>query len=64
MKTAKPALSRRSFLLASGAAAAVSASTMTRRESGSAASAQNPPDPGQGYRVTEHVRHYYRTARI
>ena len=35
------------------------------REPAAEAQAQRPdPQPGGGYRLTEHVKHYYRTTRI
>jgi hypothetical protein len=64
MKIEKPTLSRRTFLLAAGAATAAAASTMRRKEGGDAASTENRAESRKGYQVTEHVRNYYRTARL
>ena len=64
MKIEKPTLPRRHFLLAAGATAAAGvAATTGRKEAGDAASTPGRP-ASAGYRVTEHVRNYYRTTRI
>lgn len=53
---------RRGFLLALGAggagAAALAARTLVAPQSESAA-----PDESQGYRVTDHIKRYYQTAK-
>ena len=65
MKIEKPTLPRRHFLLAAGATAAAGvAATAGRKEAGDAAPAASRAAPPAGYQVTEHVRNYYRTARI
>ena len=64
MKTAKPTLSRRHFLLGGGAAAAASLATMSRKKTSGDTSTQASADTDKGYRATEHVRKYYRTARM
>lgn len=57
---------RRGFLLALGAGGVGAAALAARSLPGAApaaASASGEPAPGQGYRLTEHVRRYYRTAK-
>lgn len=60
-------ISRRHFLFAAGAggAAAATAIVATRKDGVTAhpAKAQTPA-AGNGYRVTEHIRNYYRTTKI
>jgi shikimate 5-dehydrogenase len=65
--TTKPSSSRRKFLAtlgAGGAAAAAVALTQQGVQSGPAASDQTPAREGKGYQLTEHVRNYYRTAKV
>ena len=62
-------LKRRGFLLAlstggAGAAASVIAAPIAAPIAVVAAQAATTSDDGSGYRETEHVRDYYRTARI
>ena len=62
---AQSKLSRRNFLLAAGAgsvatAAAVVVSQSSKRGEKRAAL----PESGKGYRLTEHIRNYYRTAKV
>jgi hypothetical protein len=64
VKTAKTTLSRRHFLVAAGAAAAASVSTTSRKQDVDAAPAPAGAESRKGYQVTEHVRSYYRTARL
>ena len=56
---------RRNFLLALGAGGAGAAIVAARALSGGAVApdAAVPPE-GKGYTVTDHVRRYYRTAKI
>ncbi len=58
---------RRGFLLALGAggvgAAAVAVRSLTGHAPAAAPDAAEARD-GEGYRLTEHVKHYYRTAKI
>ena len=58
-------LQRRHFLLALGAGGAGAAIVAARALSGGAVApdAAVPPE-GKGYTVTDHVRRYYRTAKI
>jgi anaerobic selenocysteine-containing dehydrogenase len=61
--------SRRGFLwgaAATGAAAATVAALPQVRQAAQAPVAETPPVPerGGGYRLSEHVKHYYQTTRI
>ena len=64
--TTKPGSSRRKFLATLGAGgAAAAAVAITREATGPGQSATKTPAPaGKGYQITEHVRNYYRTAKI
>jgi hypothetical protein len=64
--TSKPASSRRKFLATLGVGGvAVAAVAATREAAGPAQSLANPAaSQGKGYQVTEHVRNYYRTAKV
>ena len=65
MKTSQAKLSRRHFLLAAGAGtAATAAAIVARKEPDSASSQEKNPETKKGYQLTEHVRNYYRTAKI
>ena len=57
---------RRNFLLALGAGGAGAAIVAARALSGGAVApdAAVPSPEGKGYAVTDHVRRYYRTAKI
>ena len=56
---------RRNFLLALGAGGAGAAIVAARALSGGAIAPDAAPAPeGKGYTVTDHVRRYYRTAKI
>jgi hypothetical protein len=58
-------ISRRYFLFAAGGAAAVSAVVAARKDGAPAQpAAETKAAAGSGYRVTEHVRNYYRTTTI
>ena len=64
-----PRISRRQLMMAGAAAAGALAAGGALPEVQEAASpgavdAKPAPDQGGGYRVTEHVLRYYRTARI
>jgi hypothetical protein len=65
MKTAKAKLSRRYFVLGIGAGAAASATGLiaTKKDVGGAADDKSL-EGKKGYQLTEHVRNYYRTAKI
>jgi hypothetical protein len=57
--------SRRNFLLAVGAGSvAAAAAVVTGGSPQPPASSASDKTRGEGYRLTEHVRNYYRTTRI
>ena len=66
MKTNAANLKRRNFLLTVGlggagaAAALVGRKTVQRAEQGG----EDTSAAGSGYRLTEHIRNYYRTTRV
>ena len=66
MKTSKAKLSRRNFLLAVSAGTAASAAAIVAKKP--AATDSSKKDKGgesaKGYQLTDHVRNYYRTAKI
>lgn len=65
MKTTKTRLSRRNFLLAvSAGTAAGAAAIVAKKEAETGAAQDNDIDSKKGYQLTEHVRNYYRTAKI
>ena len=66
MKTTKAKLSRRNFLLAAGAgsAAGVAAIAIVSKPGSPGASQDKSLESKKGYQLTEHVRNYYRTAKI
>jgi nitrous oxide reductase len=58
-------LSRRNFLLAATAGTAATAAALVgKTQTDSAAAKESEKERGKGYQATEHVRNYYRTARI
>jgi len=64
-KERRGAPSRRNFLLAVGAGSVAAAAAVI--SGGSPPSQESSPKDktaGQGYRLTDHVRNYYRTAQI
>ena len=65
MTRAAKALSRRKFLMAAGAGAAATAATLVARNSGSDPVEEKIDKRGsRGYRASEHVNNYYRTAKV
>jgi len=65
MKSPRSKLSRRNFLLAVGAGSAVATAALVTQKS----SEVQPQDQGKvadpkGYRLTQHIRNYYRTAKV
>jgi hypothetical protein len=65
MKTAQSRISRRSFLLAATAGTAATAAAIVGQKAPDASSKKdNGIESGKGYQLTEHVRNYYRTAKI
>ena len=63
-------LDRRKVLAGAGAVGALAAAAVALPGASAPAAgvktaqAEVPPDTSAGYRLTEHVKHYYRTARI
>lgn len=59
-------ISRRHFLFAAGGATATAtAVVVARKNSATAPPAKSKAPPvGNGYRVTEHIRSYYRTTKV
>jgi Na+/H+-dicarboxylate symporter len=65
MSLTQAALSRRSFLLAATAGtAATAAGLLVKNHLQPAAGMNQRGEAKSGYRLTEHVRNYYRTASI
>ena len=66
MKNSQARISRRTFLLAAtGGTAATAAAIVGRKASDPGRSQEkSTADASGGYQLTEHVRNYYRTARI
>ena len=65
MKTTKARLSRRNFLLAVSAGTAASAAAIDgKKEPDIQTTEASGIDSKKGYQLTEHVRNYYRTAKI
>ena len=65
MKAAPRNLSRRNFLLAAGAGGAVATTALMNQHRNDAAPAGDRKTTGStGYHVTEHIRNYYRTAKV
>ena len=65
MKTAKTQVSRRKFLLAATAGTAASAAAIVAKtKSDSDAKQSADAEAKRGYQLSEHVRNYYRTAKI
>lgn len=65
MKTTHGKLSRRHFLLAVGAGTAASAAAIVaKKETATGSKKDNAAESKKGYQLTEHVRNYYRTAKI
>jgi len=63
--TTKSNASRRKFLAALGAGgAAAAAVAVTQGDRPSAQTAKPAAPQGKGYQLTEHVRNYYRTAKV
>jgi hypothetical protein len=60
----KTRLSRRSFILSVGAGSAAAAAAIVAGRSTGENFAANDKRATRGYRVTEHVNSYYRTAKV
>lgn len=68
-KASIPRMSRRQLMIAgAGAAGALAAGSslplVQKTASPAATDKQAPPERGGGYQLTQHVLHYYRTARV
>ena len=57
-------LSRRSFLLGASAAGAATAAAIKAKPAGKAPAQGTQKGALRGYHASEHVNHYYRTAKI
>jgi hypothetical protein len=64
MKKPDRKLSRRNFLLAVGAGGASATVALVSKQREQAADGSAKPKTSQGYRLTEHVQNYYRTAKV
>lgn len=65
MKNPQSKLSRRHFLLAVGVGGTTAAVALVAGKNGvPPARPVKTSRDGQGYRVTEHIRNYYRTAKV
>jgi hypothetical protein len=65
MKVTQQTLPRRAFLLAATAGAAATATAIALGKKDVASPSQHESgQSARGYRLSEHVRNYYRTARI
>jgi hypothetical protein len=65
MKSTGARLSRRNFLLGvSAGTAATAAAIVAKKEADTQTSDGSSVESKKGYRLTEHVRNYYRTAKI
>jgi hypothetical protein len=66
--TKQAQLSRRRMFAGAGAAGALAAAAavlpVSRQAEPAAADAKPAPEWGGGYRLSEHVLHYYRTAKV
>ena len=64
MKSPQSKLSRRNFLLAAGAGGASAAVALVTSKNGTPVKKEKTSSDAQGYRLTEHIRNYYRTAKV
>ena len=64
MKPGQAKLSRRNFLFAAAAGTAATAAAVGINATQSSKPKKQADASGQGYQLTEHVRNYYRTAKI
>ena len=64
--TTKPSSNRRKFLAALGAGGAAAAAAVITQPGGQTepTSDKTAAPQGKGYQLTEHVRNYYRTAKV
>lgn len=66
MKSSQSKLSRRNFLLAAGAGGIAAGAALVAVKGGTGKPAGKPAKTvdSQGYRLTEHIRNYYRTTQV
>lgn len=64
MKRPHPELSRRRFLLAAGAGGATATVALIAGQGAEAPKRAEAQADSKGYRVTEHVKKYYDTAKV
>jgi hypothetical protein len=65
MENSKTKRSRRTFLLAVGAGGAATVAAIGAKTLPRTAEARAKPEPeGKGYRLSEHIRSYYRTTLV
>lgn len=64
MKSTGTRISRRRFLLAASTATAATAATVVAKKEIDSAPKEDSMESKKGYQLTEHVRNYYRTAKI
>jgi len=64
MNGSQSRLSRRSFLLSAGAGGAAAAAALVTRQDIERRPDKKEIADSKGYRVTEHIRNYYRTAKV
>lgn len=64
MKSSDRKLSRRNFLVALGAGGASATVAMVSKEKEQGTAGSEKAESSRGYRVTEHIRNYYRTAKV
>jgi len=64
MKPTPSRLSRRNFLLAVGAGGAAATAAIVAKSPRTPAKKDEAARGSSGYRLTEHIRNYYRTAKV
>jgi hypothetical protein len=65
MTTSKPKLGRRNFLLAVGAGGAATAAAIVAKTGSSTETTAAEAQPAtRGYKVSAHIRNYYRTTKV
>ena len=64
MKPTQTKVARRKFLLAATVGTAATAAAIVAKKSTDTVSKQGVAESKKGYQLTEHVRNYYRTAKI
>ena len=62
--TTKSSSSRRKFLTALGVGGSAAATVALTRQAEPQVKSEPATPQGKGYQVTEHVRNYYRTAKV